>query len=356
MPYGKLAEDILNDWRAAERELATVDAYKDERLRLEKEIERLRDEYHELADEANRKHRVVDVPPYPPALSDTDHATTDTDQTAADADQAASDRDQAASDSDDIHAAMDQRQSDRDQARSDRQHAEQQPVTASEETEYLQSRGPAPGGDHRSRCPHAGAQRHVARPRCLCRETRSGSRRSGPAKGRMRQDHITVRPLNGREDLDLFRSIPYGLNNELEGDLDAGRRRLEWLWVAQRAKHLVGRVGWWTRSADDPPLVLDILDVSDVDDGVRLVETAMRAVLPAGFDAAGLHPLPAARLGIGRGARPRRRRSGGPCWSASALGHWSNACAFSGTQAVRCRSPTGGCGSGPWPTARSWSA
>ena len=46
MPYGKLAEDILNDWRAAERELATVDAYKDERLRLEKEIERLRDEYH----------------------------------------------------------------------------------------------------------------------------------------------------------------------------------------------------------------------------------------------------------------------------------------------------------------------
>ena len=37
MPYGKLAEDILNDWRAAERELATVDAHKDERLRLEKE-------------------------------------------------------------------------------------------------------------------------------------------------------------------------------------------------------------------------------------------------------------------------------------------------------------------------------
>ena len=106
MPYGKLAEDILNDWRAAERELATVDAYKDERLRLEKEIQRLRDEYHELADEASRKHRVIDVPPYPPAVSAADHATTDTDQTAADADQAASDRDQAASDSDDVHAAM----------------------------------------------------------------------------------------------------------------------------------------------------------------------------------------------------------------------------------------------------------
>ena len=112
MPYGKLAEDILNDWRAAERELATVDAYKDERLRLEKEIQRLREEYHQLADEATRKHRVVDVPPYPPAMADADHTTTDTDQTAADADQAASDRDQAASDTDDINAAMDQRQSD----------------------------------------------------------------------------------------------------------------------------------------------------------------------------------------------------------------------------------------------------
>ena len=52
--------------------------------------------------------------------------------------------------------------------------------------------------------------------------------------------------------------------------------------MAQRANRLVGRVGWWTRSAGDPPLVLDILDVPDLDDGVRLVETAMREVLPAG--------------------------------------------------------------------------
>ena len=140
MPYGKLAEDILNDWRAAERELATVDAYKVERLRLEKEIQRLREEYQQLADEATRKHRVVDVPPYPPAMADADHTTTDTDQTAADADQAASDRDQAASDTDDINAAEDQRQSDQDQARSDRRHAEKPPISASEETEYTQSR------------------------------------------------------------------------------------------------------------------------------------------------------------------------------------------------------------------------
>lgn len=98
----------------------------------------------------------------------------------------------------------------------------------------------------------------------------------------MHEDHLTIRPLSGREDLDLFRSIPYVLNKELEGDLDAGRRRLDWLWVALRGNRLVGRVGWWTRSPDDPPLVLDILDVADVDDGVRLVETAMRAALPAG--------------------------------------------------------------------------
>src|SRR6188472_3244282 len=93
---------------------------------------------------------------------------------------------------------------------------------------------------------------------------------------------LTVRSLRGRDDLALFGSIPYVLNEELEGDLDGGRRRLDWLWVALRADRLVGRVGWWTRSADDPPLALDILDVSDVDDGIRLVETAMRAVLPAG--------------------------------------------------------------------------
>ncbi len=96
------------------------------------------------------------------------------------------------------------------------------------------------------------------------------------------ENHLTVRPLAGREDLELFRSIPYVLNKELEVDLDAGRRRLDWLWVALRANRFVGRVGWWARSPDDPPQVLDFLDVPDVDDGVRLVETAMRAVLPAG--------------------------------------------------------------------------
>ena len=98
----------------------------------------------------------------------------------------------------------------------------------------------------------------------------------------MQQPDLTVRPLTRREELDLFRSIPYVLNRELDGDLDAGRRRLDWLWVALRGDRLVGRVGWWTRSADNPPLVLDFFDTSDVDDGAALVRTAMAAVVPDG--------------------------------------------------------------------------
>lgn len=47
-------------------------------------------------------------------------------------------------------------------------------------------------------------------------------------------EDLAIRPLSGRGDLDLFRSISYVLNKELEGDLDAGRRRLDWLWVALR--------------------------------------------------------------------------------------------------------------------------
>ena len=95
-------------------------------------------------------------------------------------------------------------------------------------------------------------------------------------------DHLTVRPLTGRSELDLFRSIPYVLNRELDGDLDAGRRRLDWLWVALRGDRLVGRAAWWTRSAGSAPLVLDVFEASDVDDGVALLQTAMADVLPRG--------------------------------------------------------------------------
>jgi RimJ/RimL family protein N-acetyltransferase len=96
------------------------------------------------------------------------------------------------------------------------------------------------------------------------------------------EDHLTVRPLTGRSELDLFRSIPYVLNGELDGDLDAGRRRLDWLWVALRGDRLIARAAWWTRSADGDPLTLDFFETSDVDDGVVLLKTAMATVLPPG--------------------------------------------------------------------------
>jgi len=98
---------------------------------------------------------------------------------------------------------------------------------------------------------------------------------------------LTIRPITGPEELDLFCRLPYVLNDELADDLAAGRRRPEWLWVALRGDHLLARVAWWGQVGDDTPAVLDVLDLDDgvadrVDIGVRLVRTAMAAVLPAG--------------------------------------------------------------------------
>ncbi|NOK60123.1 MAG: N-acetyltransferase [Chloroflexi bacterium AL-W] len=96
------------------------------------------------------------------------------------------------------------------------------------------------------------------------------------------QSDFFIRPLNGNEELDLFCSIPYVINHEIPSDLDCGRRRLEWLWVAVQNERLLGRIGWWTRSAGESPAVLDIFDIAGLDDHASdaLVATAMRAVLP----------------------------------------------------------------------------
>ncbi|WP_049579602.1 GNAT family N-acetyltransferase [Streptomyces sp. SBT349] len=109
----------------------------------------------------------------------------------------------------------------------------------------------------------------------------------------MEKNDLTLRPIAGREELDLFSRLPYALNEELGDDLAAGRRRPEWMWVALRGDHLLARVAWWGRTGDDTPFLLDILDFDDSDDGgggdgdrvdigVRLLRTAMAAVLPAG--------------------------------------------------------------------------
>ncbi len=64
MPYQRLAQEVLAQWRAAERDLEAVAA---EAERLHGEIERLRAEYHRLIEEATAARR-----PVPPPLPDAD--------------------------------------------------------------------------------------------------------------------------------------------------------------------------------------------------------------------------------------------------------------------------------------------
>jgi RimJ/RimL family protein N-acetyltransferase len=97
------------------------------------------------------------------------------------------------------------------------------------------------------------------------------------------QHDLTLRPITGPGELDLFNTLPYVLNDELGGDLAAGRRRPEWLWLALRGDRVVARAGWWSRAGDQHPRLMDIFDIdSDAGDGVRLLEAALPAVVPAG--------------------------------------------------------------------------
>jgi hypothetical protein len=94
---------------------------------------------------------------------------------------------------------------------------------------------------------------------------------------------LTLRPITGPDELDLFNSLPYVLNDQVAGDLAAGRRRPEWLWLALRGDRVVARAGWWSRAGDQRPLWMDIFDIDgDTDDGVRLLQAALPAVVSAG--------------------------------------------------------------------------
>jgi RimJ/RimL family protein N-acetyltransferase len=100
-----------------------------------------------------------------------------------------------------------------------------------------------------------------------------------------RQHDLVLRPICGPGELDLFNSLPYLLNDEVGGDLAASRRRPEWLWIALRADRVVARAGWWSRPGDEHPLLMDIFDIdgnAGTDDGVRLLQAALAAVVPAG--------------------------------------------------------------------------
>ncbi|MBW4718719.1 GNAT family N-acetyltransferase [Saccharothrix obliqua] len=109
----------------------------------------------------------------------------------------------------------------------------------------------------------------------------------------MEQNDLIVRPLTGREELDLFSRLPYVLDAEIADDLAAGRRRPEWLWVALRGDHLVAKAAWWGRG-DATPQLLDVFDLDvdapdRVDVGARLLRTAMAAVVPPGARPPGYH-------------------------------------------------------------------
>lgn len=99
---------------------------------------------------------------------------------------------------------------------------------------------------------------------------------------------VTIRPLSGPDEIDVFNRLPYTINHELADDLAEGRRRPEWMWIAQRGDHLLARVAWWGRSGDGAPLLLDILDLDDA-----LNETGnLTAVVQAMYETAAAHVIP----------------------------------------------------------------
>jgi hypothetical protein len=103
------------------------------------------------------------------------------------------------------------------------------------------------------------------------------------------QHDLTIRPITGLAELDLFCKLPYVLNDELADDLGSGRRCPGWMWVALHDGQLVARAAWWTRHKAAGPDVLDIFDIDDnaaeypqrVDIGVRLLRTAMDQAIPS---------------------------------------------------------------------------
>ncbi|MCX5386333.1 GNAT family N-acetyltransferase [Streptomyces sp. NBC_00083] len=100
---------------------------------------------------------------------------------------------------------------------------------------------------------------------------------------------ITIRPLAGPEELGLFQQLSYVLDHEVADDLATGRRVPRWMWVAVRDGRVLARLAWWAAQHGDAPHSLDFFDVDDGLPaaerraiGLRLLETATAAVVPAG--------------------------------------------------------------------------
>jgi RimJ/RimL family protein N-acetyltransferase len=99
--------------------------------------------------------------------------------------------------------------------------------------------------------------------------------------------NVIMRPLAGREEIDLFNQLPYVLNEEFSRDLDEGRRRPGWMWVALRDGRLVARSAWWARNREAAePLLMDVFDVAEgepLETGADLYRTASRDLKPVDF-------------------------------------------------------------------------
>ncbi|GAB1821763.1 GNAT family N-acetyltransferase [Herbidospora sp. RD11066] len=89
---------------------------------------------------------------------------------------------------------------------------------------------------------------------------------------------LDIRPLKGLHELDLFRTFPSSLNAEFDADLEAGRRRLDWMWLALRDGVPVARAAWWGRDGTEKPLLMDVFDLADPETGRALLETAIPQV------------------------------------------------------------------------------
>ncbi|WP_254705956.1 GNAT family N-acetyltransferase [Streptomyces vilmorinianum] len=104
---------------------------------------------------------------------------------------------------------------------------------------------------------------------------------------------MILRPLSGPEELALFCRLRYVLDHELEDDLATGRRLPAWMWVALRGDRVLARIAWWTNKEGGDPLALDFFDLDPTlpeperaEIGLRLLETATAAVVPAGAERA----------------------------------------------------------------------
>jgi len=113
-------------------------------------------------------------------------------------------------------------------------------------------------------------------------------RRSSRIQHQMTQ-RVSFHPLSGPAELDTFFQLSYVLDHEVAEDLEVGRRRPEWMWVAKRGDRVLARLAWWTSTEGGEPLVLDIFDLDDtlddperLDIGLGLVRIAMEAVIPPG--------------------------------------------------------------------------